>query len=634
MCGFVGVAGNLFASKDSTTYAETLERVMERMMNRIAHRGPDAAGMFLDNHVAFGFRRLATIDLTQAANQPMSNTRENDTIIVVCDGRIYNFLELKTELEVQGHQFATNSDIEVLIHGYEQWGVDVTKHLRGMFAFALYDREQDILFGARDCFGVKPFYYTRLADGNLLFGSEIKSFLDHPDFKKELNTQALKPYLTFQYNALEETFFKGVFRLPQAHRFIFQLETKEMNLERYWDADFTQALPPAPGAHRSFEECVERLDRAVNQSVALCRVADVEVAAFLSGGVDSSYIVSSFRPAKTFSVGFDIEGFDETTHAQALCAILGIENYRCMLDPADAFEAFSTIQYHTDEPASNPSVVPLYFLAKLASEHVKVVLSGEGSDEFFAGYGEYRETPPTKMYKRLVPAPLRRALSTLVEPLPHIKGRAFLRRGSGRPEDYFIGQAFIFDEDEAKSILKPAYRCAPSIKEITAPIYARVADWDELSKKQYLDLNLWMPNDICLKADKMTMAHSLEIRSPLTDKLIMDEAQSTPPAYRITEENDKFVLRTAAARTIPEKWANRVKIGFLTPVRVWLKEEHYCTHVRELFASEMASEFFDREKLLGLLDANCKGTADNGRKIWTVYTFLIWYQRFFVDEAA
>jgi asparagine synthase (glutamine-hydrolysing) len=622
MCGFVGCTGAF----DTEAARNIAKNTVERMMERIVHRGPDMASTFLDNRVALGFRRLSIIDLSEAGSQPMSNSLEGDTVVVVFNGEIYNFKELRDELVALGHKFATNTDTEVIIHGYEQYGTEITGRLRGMFSFVLYDRRSGTLFGARDFFGIKPFYYTTLPDGCLLFGSEIKSFLEHPRFVKELNARALRPYLTFQYSVLDETFFKGVFKLPPAHRFTYKLSTKEMLIERYWDASFT---PVQTG----LDECVENLDQVVNESVEAHRIADVQVGTFLSGGIDSSYITSSMRPAKTFSIGFADEGFDETLWARELSELLGIENHRLLLDPADGFDAFADIQYHMDEPHADPSIVPLYFLAKLASEQVTVVLSGEGGDELFAGYELYDEPRPTRAYKRVVPGLVRRVLSTVAGRLPRFKGQGFLRRGSGRPEDYFIGQAHVFDEDEALRVLNPDYRCGPSVKEVVMPVYERVKDADELSKKQYLDLNLWMPGDILLKADKMSMAHSLELRVPFLDRVVMRTAAAIPPAYRVTEENTKLALRKAAARTIPAEWANRVKIGFLTPIRLWLKDERYYRRIRACFESDTAAQFFDRAQLLGLLDAHHIGAASNQRKVWTVYSFLVWYERFFSQEG-
>ena len=731
--GFVGVAGDLLALGEPGKRLETLELMRER----ISHRGPDAAGSFMDERVAFGFCHLAAGDLaagalndgalsdgalsdgalsdgassdgalsdgalsdgalsdgalsdgassdgglSDKALQPLSNSQEDGSIVIVCDGRIYNHLDLRAELEAQGHLFATHSetealihghqhcdaealihgyqysdaealihgyqysetealihgyqyyDAEALIHGYQQWGADLVTHVRGPFAFVLYDQTQNMLFGARDPIGLKPLYYSHQEDGNLLFASEIKSFLEYPGFVKELNINALRPYLSFQYNTLEETFFKGVFRLPHAHRFTYQLASGKMTVEQYADADFSQSLPQADKAERSFEACVEALNAAVEESVELQKKADPPVGTFLSGGIDSSYITSLVRPAACFSVGFKNEGFDETTQAQELSEILHIKNHRRLIDPAEGFEAFPTIQYHMDEPLADPSIVPLYFLAQLAREHVSVVLSGEGADELFAGYELYDEPRPTRTWKRRVPAPVRRALSTLAGPLPPFKGRAFLRRGSGRPEDYFIGQAFIFSEKEANALLKPEFRESPTVRDITAPYYKRTLGYDELSKKQYLDMNLWLPGAMLLKADKVSMALSLEVRTPFLDSAVVGEALRTPAAYRVTEQNTKMVLRKAAANHLPAEWAQRAKVGFLTPIRVWLRQDPYYSQVRECFASETAGLFFDQQKLLALLDAHYQNRANNQRKIWTVYSFLVWYQRFFVKEAT
>jgi asparagine synthase (glutamine-hydrolysing) len=606
------------------------QAVLEKMMDRIAHRGPDMAGSFIDDAIALGFRRLSIIDLSEAGRQPMTNCAEGSTLQIVFNGEIYNFQEIRAELMACGHQFTSNTDTEVLLHGYEEYGSSLTDHLRGMFAFCIYDAANQRLFGARDFFGIKPFYYSFLEDGSFLFGSEIKSFLEHPGFKPAVNPQALRPYLCFQYNPLPETFFKGVFKLPQAHRFSYDLASGEFSVERFWDVDFE----PTDPARRSFDECVAELDAVVNESVEAHRIADVEVGTFLSGGVDSSYITASMKPKWTFSVGFDEEGFDETVYSRELSEILGIENFRKMVTPAEGFDVFSTIQYHLDEPDSNPSVVPLYFLAQLARQHVTVVLSGEGGDEVFAGYEWYDDAPAVRSYKRRVPAFVRRMLAAVARRLPYFKGQGQLIRGSGRPEDWFIGQAIVFEREDADRLLQPAWRQGPTPLEITAPIYARVADAGEVSKKQYLDLNLWQPGDILLKADKMSMAHSLELRVPFLDRQVMRMAETIPDSFKIANGTTKFVLRKAANRTIPDAWADRVKLGFLTPVRIWLKEEPFVSQVRGCFTADFAAEFFDSAGLLKLLDDHLSGAAPNGRKIWTVFTFLVWYRRFFIDDPA
>ena len=611
MCGFVGFSGVI----------HNRDEILNRMKERIVHRGPDMSGDHIDEEVALGFVRLSIIDLADGA-QPMYN--EDGSVVIVFNGEIYNFGELREELIALGHTFRTRCDTEVLIHGYEEFGRDIVKRLRGMFAFVIWDKNKRELFGARDHFGIKPFYYTRLGD-DILFGSEIKSFLEHPSFEKRVNPRALRSYLTFQYPATEETFFEGVFRLPAAHSFVMPIGG-EMKIERYWDVDFKSEVDKV-----SFDECRDIIDSAVHESVAAHRISDVKVGSFLSGGVDSSYITAVLMPNETFSVGFAEDKFNETDEASELSARIGVKNYRHLLTPDECFDAFSDIQYHMDEPQSNPSSVPLYFLAKLAAEHVTVVLSGEGADEIFAGYEWYDETRAMKKYKRL-PAFLRRWAAGVARKLPYFRGREFIIKCSGRPEDYFIGQALVFPEKEAAEVLTEKYRAGQTPKDITAPIYRRVSDKDELIKKQYLDLNLWLPGDILLKADKMSMAHSLELRVPYLDKKIMEMAEGVPSEYKINGIDTKYVFRVAANKTLPDEWAHRKKKGFPVPIRLWLREEKYRNIVAEHFEAEWAGEFFNREKIMTLLDDHYAGRANNQRKIWTVFTFLVWYKRFFIDS--
>ncbi len=611
MCGFVGFSGVI----------DNRAEILNRMKDRIVHRGPDMSGEHIDGEMALGFVRLSIIDLSDGA-QPMYN--EDGSVVIVFNGEIYNFGELREELISLGHTFRTRCDTEVLIHGYEEFGRDIVERLRGMFAFVIWDKNKRELFGARDHFGIKPFYYTRIG-GDILFGSEIKSFLEHPAFRKKVNPRALRSYLTFQYPATEETFFEGVFRLPAAHSFTMSIGG-EMKIERYWDVDFK-----AEGDKGSFEECRDTIDEAVKESVSAHRISDVKVGSFLSGGVDSSYITAVLMPNETFSVGFAQDKFNETDEASLLSERIGVKNFRYLLTPDECFDAFSDIQYHMDEPQSNPSSVPLYFLAKLAAEQVTVVLSGEGADEIFAGYEWYDETPAMKKYKKL-PGFIRRGAAGVAKKLPYFRGREFIIKCSGRPEDYFIGQALVFPEKEAVEVLTEKYRCGQSPKDITAPIYRRVKDKDELIKKQYLDLNLWLPGDILLKADKMSMAHSLELRVPYLDKKIMEMASGIPSEYKINGIDTKYVFRAAANKTLPDEWAHRKKKGFPVPIRFWLREEKYRNIVAEYFESDYAGEFFDRNKIMTLLDDHYSGRANNQRKIWTVFTFLVWYKRFFIDD--
>lgn len=616
MCGFVGFTGHV----------ENDERVLKAMMDRIVHRGPDMGGTHIKDGVALGFRRLSILDLTEAGAQPMGN--EDGSVFVVFNGEIYNFQELRAELEAAGHTFHCDADTEVLVHGYEEWGEGLVERLRGMYGFVVHDMRSGKLFGARDIFGIKPFYYYQTADGDLLFGSEIKSFLEHPGFEKAVNKKALRPYLTMQFPATDETFFAGVYKLPAAHCFTFDIASGRMDVRRYWDADFSD------DNSKTFDEYVEECDRVVHESVAAHRIADVKVGSFLSGGVDSSYIAACLMPDKTFSVGFDYKDFNETNYAKELSDKLGIENYRKMVTADEFFEVLPQIQYHMDEPQSNLSSVPLWFLAQLAAEQVTVVLSGEGADELFAGYAYYEDVPSLARFKRVVPRGIRRALGRFVADKPYFKGRNFLLKAAEMPEKWFTGQAFVYRPDEIDDIVRPEYAGGPDAFELCAPVYDRVQGFCDLSKRQYLDMNMWLPGDILLKADKMCMAHSLELRVPFLDKKVMEFAQHIPARFRVNENGNKQVVRHAANRVLPDEWATRPKKGFPVPLKFWLREQKYYDYVKEYFTAPWAEEFFDTSKLMQMLDDHFEGRALNQRKIYTALTFLIWYKRYFVDEDA
>ena len=605
MCGFTGFVGEVNNS----------EKVLEEMMNKIIHRGPDSGGTFIDKEAALGFRRLSIIDL-EHGSQPLYN--EDDTLVLIFNGEIYNFQEIREDLISKGHIFKTHTDSEVLIHGYEEYGEQLVKKLRGMFAFVIWDRNEKKLFAARDPFGIKPFYYAYM-NNTLMFGSEIKSFLPHPNFVKKLNEKALKPYLTFQFPVLNETFFEGVFKLPAAHYLTFK--NGQINLSRYWEPTFNPT-------ERPLEQIVEEIDEVVHESVKAHQISDVKVGSFLSSGVDSSYVASVLKPDKTFTVGFSSKSFSEIDNAVELSKELEIENVNEVLDSDICFDKLDEIQYMMDEPHSNPSIVPLYFLAELARKHVTVVLSGEGADELFGGYAEYDETPAMKKYKK-VPSFIRRPIAEVAKQLPEIRGKKFLIKGGLPVEQTFIGQARIFEEDEASAILKPNYQNAPSVKEIVEPIYNKVKDEDDLTKKQVLDLNLWLVDDILLKADKMSMAHSIELRVPFLDKEVMKVAAKVPTRYRVNDIDTKYAFRLASKKSLPEAWANRKKIGFPVPIRLWLREEKYFNQVKSAFESETASKFFNQKEILKLLQDHYEGTANNQRKVWTIFMFLLWYKRYF-----
>ncbi|MCR8746637.1 asparagine synthase (glutamine-hydrolyzing) [Romboutsia lituseburensis] len=608
MCGFIGFLDNTSNKKE----------IVNDMLDAIIHRGPDQVGEFINDDIALGFRRLSIIGINNGI-QPLFN--EDNSLALVFNGEIYNYKELREELINKGHIFKTDTDSEVLVHCYEEFKEDMVHKLRGMFAFVIYDISNKNIFAARDHFGIKPFYYYLSDDNGLIFGSEIKSFLKHPNFKKELNENALKPYLTFQYSVLEETFFKGVFKLQPGHFIAFKNGT--LSTTKYWDINFNQQ-------DISLDQSINSIENIMNESIKLHKESEVPVGSFLSGGVDSSYITANLLPQKSFSVGFNQDNFNESSLAKELSDTLNIENIQKLITSDECFENLSDIQYYMDEPQSNPSSLPLYFLSELAREHVTVVLSGEGADEIFGGYEWYTDDNILKKYKKL-PFIVRKSIANISKKLPQFKGRTTLIRGGSTVEDYFIGQALIFDENEASNILNPKYKNSKSVKDITGPIYAKVKNQDDITKKQYLDLKLWLQGDILLKADKMSMAHSLELRVPFLDKEVLKIGESIPTIYKVNNETTKLALREAAIKALPEEWAKRKKKGFPVPIRLWLKEEKYYNIVKESFLSKYASEFFDAHALIKLLDNHYNNKENNARKIYTIYVFLVWYKRFFVD---
>ena len=611
MCGFVGYIGG--------GETQTMAPVLHAMADRIRHRGPDDADYYMDGDIALGFRRLSIIDL-EGGRQPILN--EDKSKVLMFNGEIYNYQSIREELVKAGHVFTTKTDSEVLLHGFEEYGTDLLNKLRGMFAFIIWDKNTKTLFGARDFFGIKPFYYAE-TQGTLLFGSEIKSFVEHPHFKKELNERALESYLSFQYSPGNETFFKGVYKLPPAHYFFYK--DGKMKTARYWSPEFNAE------EDKSLDYWVDAIEKTFDDSIEAHKIADVEVGSFLSSGVDSSYVACSADVDKTFTVGFDNGSkYNEISYAKELSEMIPVKNYSKTITPEEFWGNFPKIQYHMDEPLADPAAVALYFVCNTASQYLKVVMSGEGADEIFGGYNIYKEPLAVPAYDR-IPFPIRRAIGRIASHLPKKSGINFLIRRGKRLEERFIGNAYMFSEAERKKILK-IKTDAPSPAAIVKPFYDRVKDKDPVTKMQFVDLNAWMVGDILLKADKMSMANSLELRVPFLDKEVMALAQRIPLKYRVNSENTKYAMRKAALRRMPEKWAGKKKLGFPVPTRVWLKEDKYYNIVREKFTGEVAEKFFHTEQLVKLLDDHKNGKADNSRRVWTVYTFLVWYDQYFNDE--
>lgn len=617
MCGFVGF----------TNCIDDSNKALENMMNRIIHRGPDSGGSYIDGDIALGFRRLSIIDLEQG-DQPILN--EDSSKILLFNGEIYNFRSIREKLVEAGHIFKTKTDSEVLLHGYEEYGKNLLNMLRGMFAFVIWDKNTKELFGARDFFGIKPLYYS-LSGKSFLFGSEIKSFLPHPHFKKELNTAALENYLTFQYSPQTECFFKNVYKLPAAHCFTYK--NGELNIERYWEIKFEADEKP------DLESWVNKISDTFHDSVEAHKIADVEVGSFLSSGVDSSYVAAVADVDKTFTVGFGKdEKYNEIGWAKEFSKAIGKENTSKVISPEEYWSSLEKIQYHMDEPLADPAAVALYFVCNIASQKLKVVLSGEGADEIFGGYNVYSE-PDGTFYDKL-PKGLKRGIGNIAGKLPAHRGVNFFIRKGKELEERFIGNAYMFTPEERKQLLK-IKTDAPDPTVITKPFYDKVKDKDEVTKMQYLDLHLWMTGDILLKADKMSMANSLELRVPFLDKEVMAVAEKIPRKYRVTHKETtdehtkyitKYAMRLAAKKDTPPqtaKTAAKKKLGFPVPIRVWLREDKYYNIVKDKFTGTAARKFFNCDILMKLLDDHKNGKCDNSRKIWTLFIFLVWYGVYF-----
>lgn len=612
MCGFIGFT-------DSRSCDEK-RSIAEKMANRIIHRGPDSEGYFTDDTVALGFRRLSIVDLA-GGDQPIFN--EDKTKVIVFNGEIYNHKELRAELQKKGHIFKTNADTEAILHGFEEYGTDLFPMLRGMFAFVIYDTVTKKMVGARDMFGIKPFYYYK-TEKDFMFASEIKGMLDHPDFVKEVNRKALKMFLVFQYSVFEETFFKNVYKLTPGH--YFEYENGNMTVKPYFEINYDKQ-------QKSYEEYKNLIVNALEDSVKYHQItADVEVGSYLSGGVDSSYVVSVAKPDKTFTVGFDVEGFDETELAHDFSSLMGINNYRKYITKEEFFEALPRVQYHTDEPEANLSAVPLLFLSELARQKVKVVLSGEGSDEMFGGYNEYPETAGVKLYLCL-PQFIRKGMAAVAERLPHFPGKNTIIKYSKPFCERYLGHAQIMDEKEANRILCDELKDNMTTSDVLRPYYEKVKNEDDVLKKMYIDMHFWLPQDILLKADKMTMANSIELRVPFLDKEVFEVARRIPTKYLVKGMRTKCIFRDIANDKMPADWSNRRKLGFPVPFSKWIREEKYHNMVKDMFSRDFVDLFFDRKVINGLLEDHYSGKANNGRKIYNIYTFLIWYNVYFGENV-
>lgn len=584
------------------------ELLIRQLTEKITHRGPDDTGYFIKDNIAFGFNRLSIIDL-EHGNQPFE--KENRTIIF--NGEIYNHQELRKRLEFS-NKFTTNSDTEVLLTSYINYGEKCVDKLRGMFSFIIYDEVKGIVFGARDHFGIKPLYYINNNEF-IAFSSEYKVLVK---VLKEIsiNETALQNYFSFQYTPNYNTIINEIKEVPNGT--YFTIKNGNLEFYRYHDIKFN---------NKNITK--DNIYDIVNDSVKHHMIANVEVGTFLSGGIDSTIVTAlaaKLNPKiKTFSIGFDVEGYNELTVAKKTAEYLGVENISVNVSEQDYIKALPKVAYYMDDPLADPSCVGIYLLSEEARKHVKVVLSGEGSDELFGGYNIYKEYYSLKPFSYL-PESIKREVNKVAKVLPDIKGKSYLLRGTTKLKDRYIGNAKIFNNEEVKKVIVD-YDENNTYSDILAHLYEECDknSYDSVTTMQYIDINTWLEGDILLKADKMSMAHSLEVRVPFLDKEVLNCATGLTLSQKISKNNTKVLLREAFKDIVPPYMKEKKKLGFPTPIRVWLKSD-LGIYARKIITNAAVDKLINKEYVLELLDEHIQGKKDNSRKVWTVFMFCLWYQ--------
>jgi asparagine synthase (glutamine-hydrolysing) len=627
MCGFVG-----FNNSNKKSESERLG-ILKKMTDSIAHRGPDAENFFHDEHICLGFRRLAFIDV-RGATSPLPNEDKSKTLVF--NGEIYNFQNLRQDLISKGHKFITEGDAEVLLHGYEEWSMGLLQKLRGMFAFSIYDRDRQEIFIARDHFGIKPLYYYHNGE-TFMFASELKAFLHHPDFQKEFDHTLLPAYLSFScVPGGEKTFFKNVKKLLPGHFLTYNMKQNKIHIQKYFEVNFEI------DKNRNFEESVEEIKNIFSQSVAAHMISDpeIKVGAFLSGGVDSAYTVAEVKKhvsPMTYTIDFEEAKFSEAKDAEHTAKLLNVKNTKVVVGAEEYLNEVGKVQYHMDEPLANPSGNLLYFISKRTAQDLKAVLSGEGADEMFGGYNVYKEPLALANYQKL-PKFLRTTISDICEKLPNFYGKNFLLRGAETIEERYVGNSNVFKIKEQQNFLKPQFvnkNYRP--QDYTEPVYRQLrktlgeekyAQLDDVSKMQYLDIHLWMVHEILQKADKMSMAHSLELRVPFLDVEIWKLGKTLPLKQKVSAEQTKLAERTAALSVLDQYSTSITKRAFPSPLPEWLKTDMYQTRLKKYFTNEVAEKYFNTSELLRILEEHKNG-KNHSRKLWTIFTFLVWYEQFF-----
>lgn len=616
MCGFVG-----YISNEKEHVVKNQKELVQKMNQSIIHRGPDEEGYYVDEFISLGFRRLSIIDI-ENGQQPLSYEEERYWIIF--NGEIYNYIELRDELVIKGYTFETNSDTEVILAAYAEYKEKITSKLRGMFAFVIWDKQEKLFFGARDQFGIKPFYYA-IEDDGVYISSEKKAILNVID-NKELDQMALQNYLTFQYVPSSNTLHKAIKELPPGH-YITKKLNEDSRITRYWQADFK----PVMKTEKTF---VNEIKTSLYDSIEKHMRSDVTVGAFLSGGIDSSIIVAiarEFNPKlKTLSVGFERHGYNEINLAEETAEELKVENFSHTISAQEFMDEFPKFIWHMDDPLADPAAVPQFFLSKLARKHVKVALSGEGADEIFGGYGIYNEPHSLRLFAntgRLTNL----AINHLARLMPEgIKGKSFLLRGTTSLENRYVGNAKIFDEVEKKKILTNYDANYPYVA-VTEELYQQTIGYSPIDRMQLIDINTWLSGDLLLNADRTTMAHALELRTPFLDKEVFKVAQQIPASLRLANGTTKYILRKSVEGIVPDNVLFRKKLGFPVPIRHWLKDEMY-EWALEIIKDSQTDHLLNKEYVVDLLNKHRVGKIDYSRKIWVMLTFMVWHRVYVEDK--
>ncbi|MGP4072961.1 asparagine synthase (glutamine-hydrolyzing) [Piscibacillus sp. B03] len=613
MCGFIGLIKN-----EASEPNEHLKQRMAKANNLIAHRGPDDEGYYVDSCVSFGFRRLSIIDL-ESGHQPLSY--EDQRYWMVFNGEIYNYVELRKDLLEEGYDFSTESDSEVILALFKKYRGEAFKRLRGMFGILIWDKQEQELFGARDPFGIKPLFYSTNDQGTF-FASEKKSLLEIMNSHQELDLDSLQHYLSYQFVPEPYTLTENIKKVEPGHYFHMK-PGEDPTFEKYYQVEFKPK-------HIEKNQLISNIQDVLIDSVKVHMRSDVPVGSFLSGGIDSTIMVALAKEInpnlKTFSVGFEQEGYSEVDVAKESAEALGVENISYTITPEEFVSRLPKIIWHADDPLADPACVPLYFVSREASKHVTVVLSGEGADELFGGYNIYREPQSLEVFNS-IPKPAKHLLGRVAMVLPEgVKGKSFLIRGTTPLQERYIGNAKMFEEAE-KAYLLQNYNESLPYQTITNPLYQQVKNEHPVTQMQYIDMHTWMRGDILLKADRMTMAHSLELRVPFLDHEVMRVASQIPVEYKIANGTTKSILREAVQGIVPDHVLNRKKLGFPVPIRHWLKDELY-DWARNLILESQTDHLINKLYVLNLLEKHCKGKLDYSRKIWTVLMFMLWHQIF------